>query len=196
MQGAQQPSAHTRETSSMSQQLGASTPKAPKHDTRSRRAVAAGRRAARPHPARPARRHSQAARQIATNKREPAITGAKIALLGTIVAAVIGATATIMVALLQRKDSGPTTVTFAPPSHTARVFDTSAVQNDVMNLLVKADPRAQIHSVQCPGDQEVKVGNVFTCTVQLGGDIPAQKVVDITVRSDNGDYEVGHIRDR
>lgn len=50
---------------------------------------------------------------------DPTITGAKIALVGTIAAAVIGAAATITVALLQRKDSGSTPTAGGPATHTA-----------------------------------------------------------------------------
>jgi hypothetical protein len=78
------------------------------------------------------------------------------------------------------------------------VLDVLAVQNGVEEILINRYdvPSGRIRNVLCPGGQEVKVGNVFTCTVQLGRDNPAQKVVDVTVRTNSGDYEVGHLRDR
>jgi hypothetical protein len=47
------------------------------------------------------------------------ITGAKIALVGTIITAIIGATATITVALVQRNNPVPPPTTPAPDSHAA-----------------------------------------------------------------------------
>jgi hypothetical protein len=147
------------------------------------------------------------AEQQADKKSEATVTGAKIALMGTIVAAIIGATATITVTLLQRQNSVPATPTIVTASPAAtpgffpeKVFDESALEGDngVKKVLigsygVRAD---QIRSVDCPADQEAKAGNKFTCTVQLGGDNPGERVIDITVRNDSGEYEVGIPRDR
>jgi hypothetical protein len=140
-------------------------------------------------------------------KPEATVTGAKIALVGAIAAAMIGATATITVALLQRKDPVPAPATLAPtfPAGTPgfaerKVFDEYALEGDrgVKKVLIGSYgmPADQIQSVDCPADQEVRVGNKFTCTVQLDGGNPRERVVDITVRSDNGEYEVGTPRDK
>lgn len=140
------------------------------------------------------------AEQQADKKPEATITGAKIALVGTIVAAIIGATATITVALLQRKNSVPAPAPTATPGFfPKKVLDESALEGDngVKKVLIGSYgvPADQIQSVDCPAGQEVKAGNKFTCTVQLGGDNPGEKVVDITVRNDSGEYEVGTPRD-
>jgi hypothetical protein len=141
------------------------------------------------------------AEQQPDKKPEATITGAKIALVGTIVAAIIGAMATITVALLQHKNSSATASPTAIPQFVPmKVFDESALQGDngVKKVLIsRYDVQAdQIQSVDCPADQEVKAGNKFTCTVQLGGGNPEEKVVDITVRNDSGEYEVGTPQDR
>jgi len=117
--------------------------------------------------------------------------GAKFVLIGTIVAAIIGAIATITAALLQRRDSFP-----IPPSLlNPKVLDKTALEGDngVKKILVgtygiQAD---QIQSLNCPGDEEVKAGNKFACTVTLSGDRPGEQVVDIVILDDNGQYQVG-----
>lgn len=81
-----------------------------------------------------------------------------------------------------------------------KVFDESALEGDngVKKVLTASYglPAETIERVDCPAGQEVKQGNKFTCTVQLGGDQPGTRVVDITVRNDNGEYEVGTPRDQ
>jgi hypothetical protein len=81
-----------------------------------------------------------------------------------------------------------------------KVFDQNALQGDngVKKVLISSYgvPKDQIQSVSCPADQEVKQGNKFQCTVKLGGDSPKEQVVDITVRNDSGEYEVGTPRDK
>jgi hypothetical protein len=81
-----------------------------------------------------------------------------------------------------------------------KVFDEAALEGDngVKKVLISSYgvPAEQIESVDCPTGQEVKQGNKFSCDIQLGGDEPKQQVVDITVRNDNGEYEVGTPRDR
>lgn len=126
-------------------------------------------------------RFAVVAEQQAGNKPEATITAAKIALIGTIVAAIIGATATITVALTQRQNSlpAPATVTHTFPAATPgfapkKVFDESALERDqgVKKILISSYglPTDQIRSVDCPANQEVKAGNKFTCTIQLSGD--------------------------
>ena len=87
-----------------------------------------------------------------------------------------------------------------PDFFNKKVFDQSALQGDngVKKVLISSYnmPKDQIQSVTCPANQEVKQGNKFTCTVKLGGDNPKEQVVDITVRNDTGEYEVGAPRDK
>ena len=141
------------------------------------------------------------AEQQADKKPETGITAAKIALAGTILAALIGATATISVALAQHPDSAPTSAApatdspAATPGSPRTIFDESALEGrfGVEKILIDdyGVPADQIQSVDCPADQEVKAGNKFTCYVQLGGDNPGEKKVDITVVDDSGEYQVG-----
>jgi flagellar basal body-associated protein FliL len=74
-----------------------------------------------------------------------------------------------------------------------KVFDQNALQGDsgVKKILVDDYKLENIESVSCPADQEVKVGNKFTCTVKVGGDDPKDFTVQITVTSeDDGQYQV------
>lgn len=81
-----------------------------------------------------------------------------------------------------------------------KVFDEGALEGDngVRKVLTGSYgvPADQIQGVDCPANQEVKQGNKFSCTVRLGGDNPKEQVVDITVRNDGGEYEVGTPRDK
>jgi hypothetical protein len=81
-----------------------------------------------------------------------------------------------------------------------KVFDQGALEGDngVKKVLISSYgvPKDQIQSVSCPANQEVKQGNKFQCTVKLGGDNPKDQSVDITVRNDSGEYEVGTPRDK
>lgn len=146
-------------------------------------------------------RFADVAKQQA-NANPEHITGAKIALIGAIVAAIVGATATITAALLQHKESFPTVVTVVPPipGPNPKVFDKAALEGEdgVKKILIgsyglQAD---QIVGLTCPADQEVKAGNNFTCTFQLRSGTLSAKVVDIAVVDDNGQYQVGPPRDR
>ncbi|TDV44883.1 DUF4333 domain-containing protein [Actinophytocola oryzae] len=73
-----------------------------------------------------------------------------------------------------------------------KVFDQSALQGDegVKKILVNDYKYENIESVSCPADQEVKQGNKFDCTVKIGGDDPKDLTVQITVTSDDGQYQV------
>ncbi|HET9140474.1 DUF4333 domain-containing protein [Actinophytocola sp.] len=81
-----------------------------------------------------------------------------------------------------------------------KVFDESALEGDngVRKVLTASYgvQNDQIQSIDCPANQEVKQGVKFSCTVKLGGDNPKEQVVDITVRNDDGEYEVGTPRDK
>jgi hypothetical protein len=73
-----------------------------------------------------------------------------------------------------------------------KVFDQSALQGDqgVKKILVDDYKVPDIESVSCPADQEVKQGNKFECKVKVGGDDPKELTVQITVTSDDGQYQV------
>jgi hypothetical protein len=81
-----------------------------------------------------------------------------------------------------------------------KVFDQTALEGDngVKKVLISSYgvTKDQIQSVTCPANEEVKQGNKFSCTVKLGGDSPKELVVDITVRNDSGEYEVGNPHDK
>ncbi|MCP2257338.1 protein of unknown function (DUF4333) [Streptoalloteichus tenebrarius] len=69
-----------------------------------------------------------------------------------------------------------------------RVFDHAAVQDGVKKILTSDYKLAKVEGVTCPADQPVKTGETFDCQVKVDG---KSKKVPITVRSDNGEYEVG-----
>jgi Domain of unknown function (DUF4333) len=66
-------------------------------------------------------------------------------------------------------------------------FDNVAVQNGVKKILTE-DYKKNVTSVTCPAGEEVKAGRTFTCTATVDGQ---QRQVTITVKSDDGAYEVG-----
>ena len=70
---------------------------------------------------------------------------------------------------------------------TKKVFDTAKVEQGVTGVLTN-DYKLKASDVKCPDNQAVKAGSTFTCTVTVDG---AQKNVQITVKSDDGHYEVG-----
>lgn len=75
---------------------------------------------------------------------------------------------------------------------TKKVFDQSALQGEegVKKILVNDYKVENIESVTCPADQEVKQGNKFECKVKTGGEDPKELTVQITVTSDDGQYQV------
>jgi hypothetical protein len=139
------------------------------------------------------------AKQQAGKKPDTTITAAKIALIGTISAAFIGAAATVTVALLQHKSSDQTAENPAalfPTSTSAdlaiKVFDESALESDdgIKKILVE-DYKMRAETVNCPADQEVRAGNKFTCVVRIGEGDFKELAVTITVVNDSGEYQVG-----
>lgn len=76
------------------------------------------------------------------------------------------------------------------------VLDAASVEDGVKNVLVNDYQVPDVDSVQCPSYPEVKAGNKFTCTVQLGSDHLVEKVVDITVMTDDGQYQVDTPKDK
>ena len=74
-----------------------------------------------------------------------------------------------------------------------KVYDEAALEGStgVRKILVDDYKFENIESVDCPPDQEVEVGRKFECTVAQGGDEPKELTVQITVTSDDGQYQVG-----
>jgi hypothetical protein len=68
-----------------------------------------------------------------------------------------------------------------------KVFDATKVEQGVTGVLIN-DYKLQASNVQCPDNEPVTVGSVFTCTVSVDG---AQETVQITVKSADGHYEAG-----
>jgi hypothetical protein len=73
-----------------------------------------------------------------------------------------------------------------PGFFNTKVLDTSSVENGVKNVL-QNDYKINVSTVTCPSSPEVKVGNVFYCTATIDG---AQKQVQVTVKTSDGQYEV------
>ena len=73
-----------------------------------------------------------------------------------------------------------------PGFFTTTVFDQDAVQRGVAQILSDEygqDPQV----VACPTGQEVQAGSTFSCQVTIEGE---QRNVTITVKTDDGEYEV------
>jgi hypothetical protein len=70
---------------------------------------------------------------------------------------------------------------------TKKVFDTAKVEQGVTGVLTDSY-KLKASNVKCPDNEPVKAGTTFSCTVTVDG---AQKNVQITVKSDDGHYEVG-----
>ncbi|GAA3438428.1 DUF4333 domain-containing protein [Kutzneria kofuensis] len=70
---------------------------------------------------------------------------------------------------------------------TKKVFDTAKVEQGVTGVLTD-NYKLKASDVKCPDNEPVKAGTTFTCQVTVDG---AQKNVQITVKSDDGHYEVG-----
>ncbi|GAA3058850.1 DUF4333 domain-containing protein [Actinokineospora globicatena] len=75
-----------------------------------------------------------------------------------------------------------------------KVFDVNAVQDGVKMILTDKYSIDGVESVSCPGQQEVKKDNQFSCEVTIGGE---KKTVRVTVRNaTNGEYEVAPPNDK
>lgn len=83
------------------------------------------------------------------------------------------------------------TVTVTPAPRTLRVFDAQAVERGVDGVLRDDYKFSGVKTVECPEDQPVVVGTSFVCVVQLDG---RSKEVTVTVKSGDGEYEVGQPR--
>ncbi|XVV02495.1 DUF4333 domain-containing protein [Actinosynnema sp. CA-248983] len=91
----------------------------------------------------------------------------------------------------------PTTVTVistvsAVPNPPARkVFKADSVERGVVGVMRDDYKLSDVSAVECPEDQPVVVDTSFQCTVQVGARV---KEVTITVKTTDGEYEVGQPR--
>lgn len=80
----------------------------------------------------------------------------------------------------------------SPVIGTHDVFDSQKVAAGVYKILTDAPPAGYgttgVSDVQCPSNQPVTTGTQFSCTATIAG---ASKTIIITVKDDNGRYEVG-----
>lgn len=68
-----------------------------------------------------------------------------------------------------------------------RVFDAPVLEEGVHRILTEEYYVAGVDDVRCPANEEVKVGRQFECEVVIEG---TRRSVTITVRSEEGEYEV------
>jgi len=69
-----------------------------------------------------------------------------------------------------------------------KVFDNASVQKGVVKILTEEYKISDAESAVCPAEREVKPNTTFECTVKVGG---KDKKVTITVKTADGEYEVG-----
>lgn len=70
---------------------------------------------------------------------------------------------------------------------TSKVFDSGAVADGVKTVLTRNYKQENVTNVSCPPNIKVKVRNTADCTAMVDGQL---KTVQITVKSNSGDYEV------
>jgi hypothetical protein len=73
----------------------------------------------------------------------------------------------------------------------SKVFDSQQMQQDIKRLLTEAYAVDGVESVNCPSGQEVETGATFQCEVTVNG---KQQSVTITVKNDDGHYQVGRLQ--
>lgn len=79
---------------------------------------------------------------------------------------------------------------FVTPGFFVRsVFDAASVEKGVTQTLKGSYNIAGVGTVTCPDGEPVEVAHRFDCRVQING---ADKTVTVTVKNDQGVYEVGH----
>jgi hypothetical protein len=69
----------------------------------------------------------------------------------------------------------------------SRVFDTTALENGVRQVLTQAYGLPDVTGVRCPSGQVVQVGISFDCAVTVAGQ---PKTVTLTVQTPDGTYQV------
>ncbi|EIE99339.1 DUF4333 domain-containing protein [Saccharomonospora glauca] len=100
--------------------------------------------------------------------------GGKKLLIGLVVAVVVIAAAAVV-------------LFWKPGLLVSKTFDEQSVEQSVQKLLVNSYGVSENSQVDCPGDQPVEKGHVYTCDVTVDGE---QQTVKITVTSDEGHYTV------
>ncbi|QFU90614.1 hypothetical protein YIM_27200 [Amycolatopsis sp. YIM 10] len=78
-----------------------------------------------------------------------------------------------------------TPVSFSPQP---KLFDHGAVARGVRQVLTQSFQVTELGPVVCPPAQPVRAGHSFECQAQIGAE---QRSVPITVKTDEGEYEVG-----
>lgn len=78
-----------------------------------------------------------------------------------------------------------TPVSFSPQP---KLFDHGAVAEGVRQVLTQSFQVTELGAVLCPPAQPVRAGHSFECQAQIGAE---QRSVPITVKTDEGEYEVG-----
>ncbi|MBN6039442.1 DUF4333 domain-containing protein [Amycolatopsis sp. 195334CR] len=81
--------------------------------------------------------------------------------------------------------TSPTPVSFSPQP---KLFDHGAVAQGVRQVLTQSFEVTDLGAVICPPAQPVRAGHTFDCQAQIGAE---QRTVPITVKTDEGEYEVG-----
>lgn len=88
-------------------------------------------------------------------------------------------------------DTTVTTTDLAGPSTTPvpvrKLFDEKTMQREVRRLLTESYDIEGVEQVTCPPDQPVAAGTTFDCAARIAGEA---KQVKITVKSEDGEYEV------
>lgn len=85
------------------------------------------------------------------------------------------------------------TAFFKPGFLVTKEFDQTAVQDGVKSILVDKYNIDKVESVSCPAGEEVKKDRQFSCKATIAGE---ERTVNITVRNDNGEYEVAPPSDK
>jgi hypothetical protein len=76
----------------------------------------------------------------------------------------------------------------SPAFFKKKIFDNTAVQNGIVQILKDEYKISDVGSATCTGENEVKPNTSFECKVQVGG---KDKKVKIVVKTEDGEYEVG-----
>lgn len=76
----------------------------------------------------------------------------------------------------------------SPAFFKKKIFDNTAVQNGIVQILKDEYKISDVGTATCSGENEVKPNTSFECKVQVGG---KDKKVKIVVKTEDGEYEVG-----
>jgi hypothetical protein len=67
---------------------------------------------------------------------------------------------------------------------TSNTLDNAKLQDEIKSGIERQIPKADVTSVSCPDDVEIKKGGTFTCTVAASGG--STGTVDVTMTDDEG----------